>query len=854
MGAGRMKETYTLAPDSLNTYVNWSVRNLEKRDLCGVIFGCKFSTIKEECYAEKLFGLPAAHMAYIKNIDPGLTLFLFNYSDRTLHGIFEAASEGQLNIDHKTWSPNGTDPSPYPAQVKMQVGVIADNYKDEKMFWFELDRDQTSKLLRMFSPPSPYVRASSLVEIGDVGATRVDKWSSLFKSSDDSGFLEAVSRFSESILEGLNMILEDPSDSFNSCGTRGGQLNIDLKAWSPNGTDPSPPYPAQVKMQVRGIPPHNAEAKKRMLLEGGSDPNAGDNSKEQKISVMERLVSKDQTEDWSILVHAGRCCGVDPGEGDIFICNVTFNDDPREDDNLRYDDLRAPDVEVYLGINSTREESIIGYLNTLTQPQLDFLSPIRVSGKITLAHSAYSTLRFSGYRYGHQLQIQPTLPMDKIWRLNVDLTTKIMSNIGRCADVARVELISKMFGVAGHNPSVYENVNLSNHAASQELTALMCMRRAAGKIRSFEIGLPGRTTPNYLYTRRVLRPFQYLGGLLTKLSLFGLPQLSSTEDLQPIFARCPLLTEFQQKNVSIPMPVNMVLQSVTEHCKSLEVLVYDNSDGPDWPRMGIDNITSLAFVGTCTRVKNLSLCGVTVPEEVMRVILEGLGRLEKLDLSVSRGFTGSFLFDAADDTKILRVIKLEHCYDLEEVQLRLFFLRLREGNYPNMRNIVVKSGTTWGDTLTAGFETRIGVADLLLERAIEIDATFEYANQEPEAWDDFFEEVNDQEAPNELNQEELMDGHEAQNELNQEELMDEEVEAMEEELFDEDDDSETDEEDDSILDDQEAQNELNQEELMDEEVEAMEEELFDEDDDSETDEEHNPIDHANRMQYIYWWG
>lgn len=87
----------------------------------------------------------------------------------------------------------------------------------------------------------------------------------------------------------------------------------------------------------------------------------------------------------------------------------------------------------------------------------------------------------------------------------------------------------------------------------------------------------------------------------------------------------------------------------------------------------------------------------------------------------------------------------------------------------------------------------------------------EYANQEPEAWDDFFEEVNDQEAPNELNQEELMDGHE-------------------------------------------AQNELNQEELMDEEVEAMEEELFDEDDDSETDEEHNPIDHANRMQYIYWWG
>ncbi|CAH2054115.1 unnamed protein product, partial [Thlaspi arvense] len=215
MGAGRKTETYTLAHDSQNLHGTMWVRNLKKGDLCGVIFGCKFSTIKE-CYGKKLFGLPAPHMAYIKNIDPGLTLFLFNYSDRTLHGIFEATSEGKLNIDPKAWSPDGTDPSPYPAQVKIKVRmrceplaeeqfrpIIADNYKDEKMFWFELDRGQTNKLLRLFSP-SPSVKApstskyaaspskkaaipaSSLVEIGDVGATRVDKWSSLFKSSDDS--------------------------------------------------------------------------------------------------------------------------------------------------------------------------------------------------------------------------------------------------------------------------------------------------------------------------------------------------------------------------------------------------------------------------------------------------------------------------------------------------------------------------------------------------------------------------------------------------------------------------------------------------------------------------------------------
>ncbi|KAG2272335.1 hypothetical protein Bca52824_066890 [Brassica carinata] len=219
MGAGRKTETYR-QEDVQNLYGTMSVRKLQKGDLCAVIFGCKFSTIKE-CYAKNLFGLPGPHMAYIKNIEPGLTLFLFNYSDRTLHGVFEAASEGKLNIDPKAWSHNGTDPSPYPAQVKVRVRekceplveetfgpVIADNYKDEKIFWFELDRVQTNKLLRLFKP-SPNVRApapstskyaaasptpssrkaipaASLVEIGGSGAPRVDKWSSLFKSSGDS--------------------------------------------------------------------------------------------------------------------------------------------------------------------------------------------------------------------------------------------------------------------------------------------------------------------------------------------------------------------------------------------------------------------------------------------------------------------------------------------------------------------------------------------------------------------------------------------------------------------------------------------------------------------------------------------
>lgn len=53
----------------------------------------------------------------MKNVYHGLPLFLFNYSDRKLHGIFEAASAGKMNIDPCGWTEDGSDYSPYAAQV-----------------------------------------------------------------------------------------------------------------------------------------------------------------------------------------------------------------------------------------------------------------------------------------------------------------------------------------------------------------------------------------------------------------------------------------------------------------------------------------------------------------------------------------------------------------------------------------------------------------------------------------------------------------------------------------------------------------------------------------------------------------
>lgn len=70
---------------------------------------------------QTLTGLPASHISYVKNIDLGLPLFLFNYSTRKLHGVFEAASPGKLNINPYGWTANGSEKTSYPAQVYVYI-------------------------------------------------------------------------------------------------------------------------------------------------------------------------------------------------------------------------------------------------------------------------------------------------------------------------------------------------------------------------------------------------------------------------------------------------------------------------------------------------------------------------------------------------------------------------------------------------------------------------------------------------------------------------------------------------------------------------------------------------------------
>lgn len=62
----------------------------------------------------------------MKNVSIGLRLYLFNYSDRKLHGIFQAVSPGQMNINRYAWAAcEGVESTPYPSQVmKAPIGIV----------------------------------------------------------------------------------------------------------------------------------------------------------------------------------------------------------------------------------------------------------------------------------------------------------------------------------------------------------------------------------------------------------------------------------------------------------------------------------------------------------------------------------------------------------------------------------------------------------------------------------------------------------------------------------------------------------------------------------------------------------
>lgn len=79
----------------------------------GAIFMCSNST-KKECFERCLFGLPSSQADFVKQIKKGMVLFLFEYEERKLYGVFRATSCGAMNIKPKAFRSSGKQ---FPAQV-----------------------------------------------------------------------------------------------------------------------------------------------------------------------------------------------------------------------------------------------------------------------------------------------------------------------------------------------------------------------------------------------------------------------------------------------------------------------------------------------------------------------------------------------------------------------------------------------------------------------------------------------------------------------------------------------------------------------------------------------------------------
>lgn len=79
----------------------------------GAIFLSNIQTMKE-CLKQNIFALPSSHAEFVKHIKPGMVLFLFEFWKRELYGVYQASSDGGVDIVPHVLNYSGQR---FPAQV-----------------------------------------------------------------------------------------------------------------------------------------------------------------------------------------------------------------------------------------------------------------------------------------------------------------------------------------------------------------------------------------------------------------------------------------------------------------------------------------------------------------------------------------------------------------------------------------------------------------------------------------------------------------------------------------------------------------------------------------------------------------